>query len=98
MGDYCPLFYSMSESVLGRTGATKILRPPSCIRWPKQDLINLKLEQWLNRGFWFLWLPPNKKKDEIHQGFSQVQMQFNAVLFSSAAFEENVHPGLTVII
>ena len=38
------------------------------------------------------------KKDEIHQGFSQVQMQFNAVLFSSAAFEENVHPGLTVII
>ena len=50
---------------------------------------------------WFLVLvvtSEQKKKDEIHQGFSQVQMQFNAVLVSSAAFEENVHPVLTVII
>ena len=51
---------------------------------------------------WFLVLAvtSEQKKDEIHQGFSQVQIQFNAVLISisASAFEENVHPGLTVII
>ena len=49
---------------------------------------------------WFLALAVTSEQNEIHQGFSQVQIQFNAVLISvsASAFEENVHPGLTVII